>query len=228
MRYTKNDIRNIPLTEFMAALGEKPVKAFEDMKLYYAPQRDDPEPMLVVDTNTNRWYDHATDQSGDIIDLAALKMNPNLYTDPRDFILKYMNEYEQSKELSAMAHRPLEPTAISLDIKKVKLTDFMKALGQEHPVAADGNLRIYNAPYDADSGPTMVINTKTNLWRDTKSGAYGGIYDLAYELTGSCNMSELNRYIASEMSALEKSNEKKQKVEPPKQEPDKPKRKMRL
>lgn len=34
----------------------------------------------------------------------------------------------------------------------------------------------------------MVINTETNLWRDTKSGAYGGIYDLAYELTGSCNM----------------------------------------
>ena len=92
MRYTKNDIKDIPLTEFMAALGEKPVKAFADMKLYYAPQRDDPEPMLVVDTNTNRWYDHATDQSGDIVDLAALKMNPNLYTDPRDFIVKYMNE----------------------------------------------------------------------------------------------------------------------------------------
>lgn len=228
MRYTKNDIRNIPLTEFMAALGEKPVKSFGDMMLYYAPQRDDPEPMLVVDTNTNRWYDHATDQSGDIIDLAALKMNPNLYMDPRDFILKYMNEYELGKELSAMARRPQEPIVISLDIKKVKLIDFMKALGQEHPVAADGNLRIYNAPYDDKPGPTMVINTETNLWRDTKSGAYGGIYDLAYELTGSCNMSELNRYIASEMSALEKSKEKEQKAEPPKQEPDKPKRKMRL
>lgn len=226
MRYTKNDISNIPLTEFMAALGEKPVKAFEDIKLYYAPQRDDPEPMLVVDTNTNRWYDHATDESGDIIDLAALKMNPNLYMDPRDLILKYMNEYEQGKELSAMAQRPKEPTVISLDIKKVKLTDFMKALGQEHPVAADGNLRIYNAPYDANPGPTMVINTETNLWRDTKSGAYGGIYDLAYELTGSCNMSELNHYIAGQMSGMEKS----QKVERPKleQEPDKPKRKMRL
>lgn len=228
MRYTKNDIRNIPLTEFMAALGEKPVKSFEDMKLYYAPQRDDPEPMLVVDTNTNRWYDHATDQSGDIIDLAALKMNPNLYMDPRDFILKYMNEYEQGKELSAMARHSHDPITVSLDIKKVKLTDFMKALGQEHPVAADGNLRIYNAPYDDKTGPTMVINTETNLWRDTKSGAYGGIYDLAYELTGSCNMSELNRYIASEMSALERSKEKGQKVEPPKQEPDKPKRRMRL
>ena len=224
MRYTKNDIKNIPLTEFMAALGEKPVKAFGDMKLYYAPQRDDPEPMLVVDTKTNRWYDHATDQSGDIIDLAALKMNPKLYTDPRDFILKYMNEYEHGKELSAMAKRPQAPTVISIDIKKVKLTDFMKALGQEHPVAADGNLRIYNAPYDPKGEPTMVINTETNLWRDTKLGAYGSIYDLAYELTGSCNMSELNRYIAGQMQGLEKS----QKIEPPKPEPDKPKRKMRL
>ena len=230
MRYTKNDIKNIPLTEFMAALGEKPVKAFGDMKLYYAPQRDDTEPMLVVDTKTNRWYDHATDRSGDIIDLAALKMSPNLYTDPRDFILKYMNEYEQGNGLSAMARQLQEPTVINLDIKKVKLTDFMKALGQEHPVAADGNLRIYNAPYDANPEPTMVINTETNLWRDTKSGAYGGIYDLSYELTGSCNMSELNHYIAGQMSALEKSREKEQKVEPPKpeQEPDKPKRKMRL
>ena len=226
MKYTKNDIRNIPLTEFMAALGEKPVKSFEDMKLYYAPQRDDPEPMLVVDTNTNRWYDHATDQSGDIIDLAALKMNPNLYMDPRDFILKYMNEYEQGKGLSAMARRPQPPTIINLDIKKVKLTDFMKALGQEHPVAANGNLHIYNAPYDSKGEPTMVINTETNLWRDIKSGAYGSIYDLAYELTGSCNMSELNQYIAGQMSGMEKS----QKVEPSKQEQetDKPKRRMRL
>lgn len=228
MRYTKNDIKNIPLTEFMAALSQKPVKAFGDMKLYYAPQRDDPEPMLVVDTKTNRWYDHATDQSGDIIDLAALKMNPNLYTDPRDFILKYMNEYEQGKELLAKARPTQEPTIINLDIKKVKLTDFMKALGQEHPVAADGNLRIYNAPYDPKGEPTMVINTETNLWRDTKSGAYGSIYDLAYEMTGSCNMSELNRYIAGQIQGLEKS----QKVEPPKPEqkpePDKPRRKMRL
>ena len=115
MRYTKEDIPKIPLTEFMAALSEKPVKTFDDMKLYYAPQRDDPEPMLVVDTNTNRWYDHATDQSGDIIDLAALKMNPRHYMDPRDFILKYMNEYEQGKELYAMKkqetpkHEPDKP-----------------------------------------------------------------------------------------------------------------------
>lgn len=228
MRYTKNDIRNIPLTEFMAALGERPVKTYDELQLYYAPYRNDPEPDFAVDTQTNRWYDHGTDESGKIIELAALKMNPVVYKDPRDFILKYMNEYEIGKEMSAMGRRPQEPTIISLDIKNVRLTEFMKALGQEHPVAADGNLRIYNAPYDPKGEPTMVINTETNLWRDTKSGAYGGIYDLAYELTGSCNMSELNRYIAGQMQGLEKSKEKERKVEPPKPEPDKPKRKMRL
>ena len=230
MRYTNKDIPKIPLTEFMAALGEKPVKSFEDMKLYYAPQRDDPEPMLLVDTVSNRWYDHATDESGDIIDLAALKMNPHIYKNPKDFILKYMNEYETGKELSAMSRRIQEPTVISLDIRKVKLTDFMKALGQEHPVAREGSLRIYNAPYDSNPGPTLVIDTATNLWRDTKSGSYGGIYDLAYELTGSCSMSELNLYIAGQMGEFDKKAARQEppKPEPPKPEPMKPKRKMRF
>lgn len=122
----------------------------------------------------------------------------------------------------------MEPVIINLDIRKIRLTDFMKALGQEHPVAADGNLRIYKAPYDAKGEPTMVINTETNLWRDTKSGAYGGIYDLAYELTGSCNMRELNMYIAGEMSNIQKVNLHQKPTKPPKQETAKPKRKMRF
>lgn len=122
----------------------------------------------------------------------------------------------------------MEPVIINLDIRKIRLTDFMKALGQEHPVSADGNLRIYKAPYDPKGEPTMVINTETNLWRDTKSGAYGGIYDLAYELTGSCNMRDLNMYIAGEMSNIQKVSIRQAPVEPRKQEAVKPKRKMRL
>lgn len=122
----------------------------------------------------------------------------------------------------------MKPVIINLDIRKIRLTDFMKALGQEHPVAADGNLRIYKAPYDANGEPTMVINTETNLWRDTKSGAYGGIYDLAYELTGSCNMRELNMYIAGEMSNIQKVSIRQVSEEARKQETAKPKRKMRL
>lgn len=122
----------------------------------------------------------------------------------------------------------MEPIIINLDIRKIRLTDFMKALGQEHPVSADGNFRIYKAPYDANGEPTMVINTETNLWRDTKSGAYGGIYDLAYELTGSCNMRELNMYIAGEMSNIQKVSIRQVSEKARKQETAKSKRKMRF
>lgn len=121
----------------------------------------------------------------------------------------------------------MEPVIINLDIRKIRLTDFMKALGQEFPLSADGNLRIYKAPYDPNGEPTMVINTDTNLWRDTKSGAYGGIYDLAYELTGSCNMHELNMYISGQMSNIRQVSIRQLPQEQPKEDA-KPKRKMRL
>lgn len=229
MRYSEKDIDRIPITEFMKAIGEKPAMVNGSSVVYHTPYRDDPEPLFWVDAGTNRWHDYATDETGNLRDLASLNMNPHVYKDPVEYILKMMNEYELGKEMSAMARRPQKPVVIGLAIKDVRLTDFMKALGQEHPVAADGNLRIYKAPYDNVHSPTMVINTETNLWRDTKSGAYGGIYDLAYELTGSCNMSELNLYIAGQMGEFDnKAAKPEQKPEPPKVEHDKPKRKMRL
>lgn len=132
--------------------------------------------------------------------------------------------YKVSKLNRATAKRAIEPQVIHLDISKIPLTDFMKALGQERPVAADGDLRIYNSPYDSSAKGTIVINIRTNLWRDTKTGSNGGIYDLAYELTGCANKSELNRYIAGEMNAFQKRQLKAEE----KPEPPKPKRKMRL
>lgn len=127
------------------------------------------------------------------------------------------------------------PMIIDLDPKKVPLTEFMKALGYDSPVAADGVLRTYNAPYDDRHEPTMVINIETNLWRDTKSGASGGIYDLAYEMTGSCNRSELLLYIATQLSATRKINVRHEPDPPmrrlpplPKITPDKPKRRFKF
>lgn len=205
----------MPITAFLDALGEKPVKSFDDMKLYYAPHRDDTEPMLVVDTKANRWYDHATDESGNLKDLAKLTARGDHRNDISGYIVKMMNENEIAKDM--LSKRAIEPELIHLDISKIPLTDFMKALGQEHSVAADGDLRIYNSPYNSTAKGTMVINIRTNLWRDTKSGSNGGIYDLAYELTGCANKSELNRYIAGEMNAYQKrQSENQEKSQSPK------------
>ncbi|MEZ3551336.1 MAG: hypothetical protein K1W02_11520 [Muribaculaceae bacterium] len=92
---------------------------------------------------------------------------------------------------------------IDLDIKNLPLEDFMKALGYE-PKKRNGNRLTYNAPYSADSNATMVVDTEKNGWYDSNEPEkyYGGIYDLAYELTGSCNRSELNLYIATQMKGV--------------------------
>lgn len=230
MRYTKKDIPKIPLTEFMAALGEKPVMENGHSVVYYTPYRDDPEPMFWVNTKTNRWHDYATDESGELRDLASLNMNHNVYKDTSEYILKMMNEFEIGKEMSAMARRSIEPEVISIDIKNLPLTDFLKAIGCE-PVKKEGGILTYLSPYDNERKATLLVDTSTNRWRDIQSGAYGGIYDLAYELTGSCNMSELNHYIAGQMQGYSKDSQREktlnaQKVEKP--EPLKPKRKMRL
>ena len=164
MIYTEKDIPGMPITAFLDALGEKSVGGYGYLKLYYAPYRDDAEALLVVDTKMNNWYDHGTDESGNLYDLAELTARGNHRKDINGYIVKMMNENEIAKEM--LTKRAIEPQVIHLDIAKIPLTDFMKALGQEHPVAADGDLRIYNTPYDSSVKGTMVVNIRTNLWRD--------------------------------------------------------------
>jgi hypothetical protein len=225
MRYTEKDIPNIPLTEFMAALGEKPVSIENRTVVYYAPQRDDHVPMLWVDTKTNRWHDYLTDESGTIMELADLNMNGKIYNSTVSYILRIMNDYEQGKELSAMSHRPSEATIINLDIKNLPIEDFMKALGHV-PEFRAGEMLAYKPPYNNSDNPTFLVKGGATKWLDMETGNNGNIYDLAYEMTGSCNRSELSRYITGQMQGFEKS--KAGKVEQPKQGPERPKRKMRF
>lgn len=78
-----------------------------------------------------------------------------------------------------------------LDIHNLPLADFMRAMGYE-PTARDGNRLTYDSPYSSDG--SIVVDTEKNCWYDKQDPekCYGGIYDLAYEITGSCNRSELN------------------------------------
>lgn len=92
-------------------------------------------------------------------------------------------------------------TVIDLDIKNLPLEDFMKAMGFE-PVNRNNNLLTYESPYSANGN--IVVDTDANGWYDKAQPEkmYGGIYDLAYEIIGSANKSELNLFIASEMKKV--------------------------
>ncbi|WP_301757861.1 hypothetical protein [uncultured Muribaculum sp.] len=92
-------------------------------------------------------------------------------------------------------------TVIDLDIKNLPLEDFMKAMGFE-PINRNNNLLTYESPYSANGN--IVVDTEANGWYDKAQPEkmYGGIYDLAYEIIGSANKSELNLFIASEMKKM--------------------------
>ena len=92
-------------------------------------------------------------------------------------------------------------TVIDLDIKNLPLEDFMKAMGFE-PINRNNNLFTYESPYSANGN--IVVDTEANGWYDKAQPEkmYGGIYDLAYEIIGSANKSELNLFIASEMKKV--------------------------
>ena len=92
-------------------------------------------------------------------------------------------------------------TVIDLDTKNLPLEDFMKAMGFE-PINRNNNLLTYESPYSANGN--IVVDTEANGWYDKAQPEkmYGGIYDLAYEIIGSANKSELNLFIASEMKKV--------------------------
>jgi hypothetical protein len=92
-------------------------------------------------------------------------------------------------------------TLIDLDTKNLPLEDFMKAMGFE-PIDRNNNLLTYESPYSANGN--IVVDTDANGWYDKEQPEkmYGGIYDLAYEIIGSANKSELNLFIASEMKKV--------------------------
>ena len=72
MKYDFAEIKAIPIMVFLERLGVRPVRNYTDYALYHAPYRKDIHPSFKVSKKKNRWYDLATMESGDIIDLGKL------------------------------------------------------------------------------------------------------------------------------------------------------------
>ena len=65
-------IKQISIVDFLLAIGIRPTKETTASAWYHAPYREDEDPSFKVNKNRNIWYDFATANSGDIIDLAVL------------------------------------------------------------------------------------------------------------------------------------------------------------
>lgn len=60
----------MPITDFLEALGHRPVSARANDRWYVSPLRKERTPSFKVDSALNVWYDHGEGVGGTIIDLA--------------------------------------------------------------------------------------------------------------------------------------------------------------
>ena len=70
-----NDIKQIKLHDFLAAVGCKPVKQYGVNLMYLSPLRAEKHASFKVNTEINQWYDFGIGKGGNIIDLAELLYN---------------------------------------------------------------------------------------------------------------------------------------------------------
>lgn len=69
------EIKRIDIIGFLERIGVRPVRNYQTYVLYHAPYREDRHPSFKVSRKKNRWYDLATMESGDIIDLGKMMYN---------------------------------------------------------------------------------------------------------------------------------------------------------
>ncbi|MDR2918790.1 MAG: mobilization protein, partial [Tannerella sp.] len=67
------DIKSIPIREYLNNTGIHPVKDYGYYGMYHCPYREDRNASFKVDYNKNVWYDFGTNEGGSIIDL-VMKM----------------------------------------------------------------------------------------------------------------------------------------------------------
>jgi hypothetical protein len=130
MALSFSDAKQIPIPEYLSALGIEPAKIRGRNFWYRSPFRHEGTPSFKVDTRLNLWYDHGMGEGGTIIDLGA-KLNQ---CTPSEFVKNHAENYSSLPRLP-LQHPFLAPeegklTVISVDpIRDQGLLKYLRTRG---------------------------------------------------------------------------------------------------
>lgn len=136
MALSFSEAKQIPIPEYLSALGIEPAKIRGRNFWYRSPFRHEGTPSFKVDAHLNLWYDHGTGEGGTIIELGA-KLNQ---CTPSEFV-KYHAENYSSLPRLPLGQRLLAPeesklTIVSVDsLRDQPLINYIRSRGIDEDLA---------------------------------------------------------------------------------------------
>ncbi|MBO5592376.1 MAG: toprim domain-containing protein [Prevotella sp.] len=140
------EIRDMPITDFLHRLGHKPTKRRGCEVWYHAPYRFDRTPSFCVNTDKNCWNDFGAGMGGDIFSLAGLIVNTNDFMAQAKYIGEVTNNPIECSKPPKYEPLPVEPQFTDVEVMPLS-----------HP-ALLGYLRERGIPADIASANCVEIH----------------------------------------------------------------------
>ena len=132
-------IRRIPLADFLARLGNEPVRRSGNELWYRAPYRSERTPSFRVNVAKQLWYDFGLGKGGDIFTLAGEFAQSVDFMEQARFIAKAANMVVDRSEKPTYQPKPAEPAFEGVEavpLLRSPLTDYLAERDIPYAVAS--------------------------------------------------------------------------------------------
>ena len=140
------EIRDMPITDFLHKLGLKSTKKRGCEVWYHAPYRGDRTPSFCVNTEKNIWNDFGTGMGGDIFTLAGLMINSNDFMAQSRYIGEVTNNPIDCSKPPEFDSVPAEPQFTDVEVKPLShpaLLGYLRERGIPSDIATANCVEIH-------------------------------------------------------------------------------------
>lgn len=145
------EIRDMPVTDFLHKLGEKPVRQRGNEVWYHAPYRSDKTPSFCVNTKKNIWNDFGTGMGGDIFTLEGLMINSNDFMTQAKYIGEVTDNPIECSKPPKYEPEPIVPQFTDVEVKALghpALLAYLRERGIPSDIATENCVEIHYRLHD--------------------------------------------------------------------------------
>ena len=126
---------NVHIEDFLAQVhGINPVKTHGKYLLYRSPFHEDRNPSFSVTRQDNRWYDHATDEKGSVIDLAMRLGHGNTPREAALFLQRVMAGGGEASYVRLPPRKAEQPTTTITKIVDIENRHLIRYLSVDRAI----------------------------------------------------------------------------------------------